>query len=160
MDAPISRRCAASTSASPASVHRSRGPAPAGHARHRGGVRLLRDRRDRQRLFDGLAGLWCVNVGYGRREIADAVHKQMTSVCFYPSFFNTTTEPTILLADKIAALAPKGMGKVFFSNSGSEANETALKLIRAYNKLRGRSARRRSSRGRSATTASAWRRRA
>ena len=81
-----------------------------------------------------------MNVGYGRREIADAVHKQMTSVCFYPSFFNTTTEPTILLADKIAALAPKGMGKVFFSNSGSEANETALKLIRAYNKLRGRSA--------------------
>jgi putrescine aminotransferase len=93
-----------------------------------------------QRLLDGLAGLWCVNVGYGRREIADAVHKQMTSVCYYPSFFNTTTEPTILLADKIAALAPKGMGKVFFSNSGSEANETALKLIRAYNKLRGQSA--------------------
>jgi putrescine aminotransferase len=93
-----------------------------------------------QRLFDGLAGLWCVNVGYGRREIADAVHKQMTSVCYYPSFFNTTTEPTILLADKIAGLAPKGMDKVFFSNSGSEANETALKLIRAYNKLRGRPA--------------------
>ena len=95
-----------------------------------------------RRLFDGLAGLWCVNVGYGRREIADAVHRQMTSVCFYPSFFNTTTEPTIRLADKIAAVAPRGMSKVFFSNSGSEANETALKLIRAYQKLRGRSAKR------------------
>lgn len=93
-----------------------------------------------QRLLDGLAGLWCVNVGYGRREIADAVHRQMTSVCYYPSFFNTTTEPTILLADKIAGRAPAGLRKVFFSNSGSEANETALKLIRGYQKLRGRGA--------------------
>ena len=91
-----------------------------------------------RRLLDGLAGLWCVNVGYGRREIADAVHRQMLAVCYYPSFFNTTTEPTILLADKLAALAPDGVNKVFFSNSGSEANETALKLIRAYWKLRGR----------------------
>jgi putrescine aminotransferase len=90
-------------------------------------------------LLDGLAGLWCVNVGYGRREIADAVHAQMTSVAYYPSFFNTTTEPTILLADKLASRTPAHLKKVFFSNSGSEANETALKLIRAYNKLRGRS---------------------
>ena len=64
----------------------------------------------------------------------------MLGLCYYPSFFNTTTEPTILLADKIAAHAPAGLTKVFFSNSGSEANETALKLIRAYNKLRGRHA--------------------
>ena len=95
---------------------------------------------DGRRLLDGLAGLWCVNVGYGRREIADAVHKQMTEVCYYPSFFNTTTEPTIRLADKLGEKAPRGLSKVFFSNSGSEANETALKLIRAWNKLRGRSA--------------------
>jgi putrescine aminotransferase len=92
-----------------------------------------------RRLLDGLAGLWCVNVGYGRDEIADAVYRQMKAVAFYPSFFNTTTEPTIVLADKLAAHAPRPLGKVFFSNSGSEANETALKLIRAYNKLRGRS---------------------
>jgi putrescine aminotransferase len=90
-----------------------------------------------RRLLDGLAGLWCVNVGYGRREIADAVHRQMSAVCYYPSFFNTTTEPAILLADKLGALAPSGLSKIFFSNSGSEANETALKLIRAYHKLRG-----------------------
>ncbi len=92
-----------------------------------------------RRLLDGLAGLWCVNVGYGRAEIADAVHRQMRSVAYYPSFFNTTTEPTIELADQLAARAPRHLTKVFFSNSGSEANETALKLIRAYNKLRGRS---------------------
>jgi putrescine aminotransferase len=92
-----------------------------------------------RRLLDGLAGLWCVNVGYGRREIADAVHKQILDLSYYPSFMNSTNEPAILLADKLARLAPPGLGKVFFSNSGSEANETALKLIRAYNKLRGRS---------------------
>lgn len=90
-----------------------------------------------RKLFDGLAGLWCVNVGYGRTEIADAVHRQMQSVAFYPSFFNTTTEPTILLADKLASRAPKRLQHVFFSNSGSEANESALKLVRAYQKLRG-----------------------
>jgi putrescine aminotransferase len=93
-----------------------------------------------RRLLDGLAGLWCVNVGYGRAEIADAVREQMAAVAYYPSFFNTTTEPTILLADTLAAHAPAHLAKVFFSNSGSEANETALKLIRAYNKRRGRSA--------------------
>jgi putrescine aminotransferase len=93
-----------------------------------------------QKLFDGLAGLWCVNVGYGRAAIADAVYRQMQAVAYYPSFFNTTTEPTILLADKLASHAPAGLRKVFFCNSGSEANETALKLIRAYHKLRGASA--------------------
>lgn len=95
-----------------------------------------------RRLFDGLAGLWCVNVGYGREEIAEAVRRQMSAVCYYPSFFDTTTEPAILLAEKLAALAPPRLQHVFFSNSGSEANESALKLIRAYQKLRGAAARR------------------
>ena len=112
---------------------------------HRQGTRIIRsasgctviDENDRP-LIDALAGLWCVNVGYGRREIADAVYKQMTAVAYYPSFFNTTTEPTILLAGKLAQLAPKGLGHAFFSNSGSEANESALKLIRGYQKLRGK----------------------
>jgi putrescine aminotransferase len=87
-------------------------------------------------LLDALAGLWCVNVGYGRHEIVDAVHEQMQKVAYYPSFFNSTTEPTIRLAERVAKLAPKSMDHVFFSNSGSEANETALKLIRAYHKLK------------------------
>ena len=59
-----------------------------------------------RRLLDGLAGLWCVNVGYGRREIADAVHKQMLELAFYPSFFNNTTEPAIRLAARLAQIAP------------------------------------------------------
>src|SRR5512143_2415302 len=87
-------------------------------------------------LLDGLAGLWCVNVGYGRREIVDAVREQMERLAYYPSFFNSTTEPAIRLAAKLATLAPTGLGHTIFSNSGSEANETALKLIRAYWKLR------------------------
>ena len=111
---------------------------------HRQGTRIIRsasgsvvvDETGRE-LIDGLAGLWCVNVGYGRREIADAVHRQMLTVPFYPSFFNTTTEPTILLAGRLAQLAPARLNHSFFSNSGSEANESALKLIRAYQKLRG-----------------------
>ncbi|MEK6579668.1 MAG: aminotransferase class III-fold pyridoxal phosphate-dependent enzyme, partial [Bdellovibrionota bacterium] len=92
-----------------------------------------------KQLIDGLAGLWCVNVGYGRREIIDAVHKQMENLAFYPSFFNSTTEPTILLAERLIKIAPKNLTHAFFSNSGSEANETALKLIRGYQKLKGRS---------------------
>ena len=90
-----------------------------------------------RQLLDGLAGLWCVNVGYGRAEIADAVREQMMRLPYYCSFLNSTTEPAIRLADKLASLAPRRLGKVLFCSSGSEANETALKLIRAYQKLRG-----------------------
>jgi len=89
-------------------------------------------------LIDGLAGLWCVNVGYGREEIVAAVAEQMRTMAFYPSFFNTTNEAAIRLSARLAELAPEGISHCFFSNSGSEANETALKLIRAYWKLRGR----------------------
>ena len=92
-----------------------------------------------RKLLDGLAGLWCTNVGYNRREIIDAVHEQMLKVAFYPSFFNTTTEPPVRLAAKLASLAPARLNYTIFSNSGSEANETALKIIRGYNKLRGKS---------------------
>ena len=112
---------------------------------HREGTHIIRsgrgcfvvDETGRQ-LLDGLAGLWCVNVGYGRAEIVDAVRAQMETLAYYPSFFNSTTEPTIRLAAKLATLAPPRLGHTIFSNSGSEANETALKLIRGYWKLRGR----------------------
>lgn len=96
----------------------------------------LYDARGR-RLLDGLAGLWCVNVGYNCTEIVDAVSAQMRQLPYYCSFFNSTTQPAIELAARLASLAPSGMGHVMFSNSGSEANETALKLIRGYHKLKG-----------------------
>lgn len=90
-----------------------------------------------RKLLDGLAGLWCVNVGYNRKEIIEAVNQQMKKLCYYPSFFNSTTSPAIQLAERIAQLAPENLNHVIFSNSGSEANETALKIIRAYHKLKG-----------------------
>ncbi len=94
-----------------------------------------------RKLLDALAGLWCVNVGYGRQEIVDAVCEQMKSVAFYPSFFNTTTTPTILLSEKLAQIAPKRLNHTIYSNSGSESNETNLKIIRNYWKLKGESKR-------------------
>ncbi|HWP64800.1 MAG TPA: aminotransferase [Candidatus Limnocylindria bacterium] len=111
------------------------------HVVHAGRGCFVVDETGRE-LLDGLAGLWCVNVGYGRSEIVDAVREQMERLPFYPSFFNSTTEPTIRLAAKLATLAPPGLGHTIFCNSGSEANETALKLIRAYWKLRRAPARR------------------
>lgn len=90
-----------------------------------------------RRLLDGLAGLWCVNVGYGRAEIIDAVTAQLRQLCFYPSFFNSTTEPAIRLAERLAKLAPEQLNHTIFCNSGSEANETALKVIREFWRLRG-----------------------
>ena len=88
-------------------------------------------------LLDGLAGLWCVNVGYGRAEIIDAIAAQLRQLCFYPSFFNSTTEPAIRLAQRLAELAPERLNHTIFCNSGSEANETALKIIREFWRLRG-----------------------
>jgi putrescine aminotransferase len=95
----------------------------------------LIDENDR-RLLDGLAGLWCVNVGYSCAPIVKAVEAQMTRLPYYPSFFNTTTEPPIRVAEFLAKKAPARVNRTVFSNSGSEANETALKLIRSYHKLR------------------------
>src|SRR5436190_13881955 len=85
----------------------------------------LYDARGR-RLFDGLSGLWCVNVGYNCQPIIEAVNAQMRRLPYYCSFFNSTTEPAIQLASKLASIAPPGMAHVMFCNSGSEANETAL----------------------------------
>jgi putrescine aminotransferase len=114
-------------------------------AMHRAGTHVIRRAsgstlydEDGRELLDGLAGLWCVNVGYGRDEIAEAVAAQMRALAYYPSFFGTTTEPAIRLAARLAEHAPRSLQHAFFSSSGSEANETALKLIRAYWKLRGR----------------------
>jgi putrescine aminotransferase len=114
-------------------------------ALHKAGTHIIRSAHgstlvgeDGREILDALAGLWCTNVGYGRKEIADAVAEQMRAVAFYPSFFNTTTEPTIRLAARLAELAPARLHRAIFCNSGSEANESALKLIRGYWKLRGR----------------------
>jgi putrescine aminotransferase len=91
------------------------------------------------RILDGMSGLWCTNVGHGRTEIADAVHEQMKELAYYNSFFKTTNAPAIRLAEKLAELAPAHLNKVFFCGSGSEANDTVLRLVRYFWALQGKS---------------------
>jgi len=84
------------------------------------------------KLIDGMSGLWCVNVGYGRTELAEAAYEAMKTLPYYNSFFQTTNPYATELAAKIASLLPAGLSRIVFANSGSEANDTALKLIRYY----------------------------
>ena len=84
------------------------------------------------KLLDAFAGLWCVNIGYGRKSMADVVAKQMQQLSYYNSFFQCTTEPTIKLASKLAELTPADLNHVFFTNSGSEGNDTVLRMVRHF----------------------------
>jgi putrescine aminotransferase len=85
-----------------------------------------------KRYLDAFAGLWCVNIGYGRTEIADAVRAQMDELPYYNTFFGTTTPPTALLAQKVTAHAGPNINHVFFTNSGSEATDTWFRMARVY----------------------------
>ncbi len=88
------------------------------------------------KVLDAMSGLWCVNAGYGRKELADAAYQQMMTLPFYNSFFNTTNVPAVQLAAKLASLAPEVGGRkfehVFFSSSGSESNDTNVRMVRRY----------------------------
>lgn len=84
------------------------------------------------KLLDAFAGLWCVNIGYGRRELGAVAARQMTELAYYNSFFGCTTEPTVRLAAKIAELTPADLNHAFFTNSGSEANDTILRMVRHF----------------------------
>jgi putrescine aminotransferase len=87
---------------------------------------------DGNRILDGMAGLWCTQIGHGRVEIADAVHRQMSELAFYNTFFKTSHPPAIALAEKLAQLTQPHLNRVFFCNSGSEANDTVIRLARTY----------------------------
>ncbi|WP_404710286.1 aminotransferase [Sphingomonas sp. MMS24-J13] len=95
---------------------------------------------DGQDLIDGFGGLYCVNVGYGRAEVADAIHQQARQLAYYHSYAGHTTEPLARLSDRLIRMAPAGMAKVFYGLSGSDANETQAKLVWYYNNLRGKPA--------------------
>ena len=92
---------------------------------------------DGHAILDGMAGLWCVNVGYGRPELVEAAARQMAELPFYNTFFRTATVPPIELAARIAGLLGGNLAHVFFNNSGSEANDTAFRLVRTYWVLKG-----------------------
>ena len=87
---------------------------------------------DGERLLDGMAGLWCVAVGYGRDEIVDAVAAQMRELPFYNTFFQCTHPPAAAFAEALTAVAPPHMNRVFFTGSGSESNDTVFRLARVY----------------------------
>ncbi len=82
--------------------------------------------------LDGMAGLWCVNLGYGRKELAQVAAAQMEQLPYYNTFFQTTHPPVVALAAKLAQLAPGDLNHVFFAGSGSEANDTNIRMVRHY----------------------------
>ncbi|MFZ4874905.1 aspartate aminotransferase family protein [Janthinobacterium sp. Mn2066] len=85
-----------------------------------------------KKIVDGMSGLWCVNVGYGRSSISQAVYRQMETLPFYNSFFGTTNVPAAQLAAKLAQISPPQFQHVFFTSSGSEANDTNVRMVRRY----------------------------
>ena len=87
---------------------------------------------DGTRIFDAMSGLWCVNVGYGRTELIDAATAQLQRLPFYNSFFQTANPPAIALAEKLAELTPPQFQHVFFAGSGSEGNDTVVRMVRRY----------------------------
>ncbi|KPK60986.1 MAG: aminotransferase [Gammaproteobacteria bacterium SG8_31] len=92
---------------------------------------------DGNRILDGMAGLWCVNIGYGRKELADAAYAQMQELPYYNSFFQTSHVPAIRLAEMLSEITPDGLNHVFYSGSGSEANDTVVRMVRHYWGCRG-----------------------
>jgi putrescine aminotransferase len=84
------------------------------------------------KILDGMSGLWCVNIGYGQQSLIDAAAEQMKQLPFYNAFFQTATMPAIELAEVLAEIAPPGFEHVFFTGSGSEGNDTIVRMVRRY----------------------------
>jgi len=103
-----------------------------------GGSGVYIEDRDGKRLLDAFAGLYCVNAGYGRKEIAEAIAAQARQLAYYHAYVGHGTEASITLARMILERAPDAMSKVFFGLSGSDANETNLKMVWYYNNILGR----------------------
>src|SRR5215467_2807487 len=98
---------------------------------------FVRD-EDGKSYLEGLAGLWCASLGFSERRLADAAYQQMLKLPYYHTFAHKAHDVGIELAEKLLSIAPAPMAKVFFVNSGSEANDTAVKLVWYYNNALGR----------------------
>jgi putrescine aminotransferase len=88
--------------------------------------------KEGNKLLDAFAGLWCVNIGYGRKSMGQVAARQMDELAYYNTFFQCTTEPAIHLAAKLAEISPADLNHVFYSNSGSEGNDTVLRMVRHF----------------------------
>ncbi|MDD9858423.1 MAG: aspartate aminotransferase family protein [Gammaproteobacteria bacterium] len=97
---------------------------------------------DGNRYLDFMAGLWCVNIGYGRTELAEAAHQQMLQLPYYNSFFQTAQVPAVELAEALAEVTPAQYKRAFFGCTGSDANDTIVRLARYYWQVRGQAQRR------------------
>ena len=102
------------------------------------GIRI-RDAKGRE-WIDAFASLWCVNIGYGRREIAEVLHRQTLEMAYYHSHAGHSSEPVIRLTDRVLRMCPPGMSRIFWGLQGSDAHETQVKIIRYYNNVRGKPA--------------------
>jgi len=100
----------------------------------RGDGITITDKQGKQ-LIDGFAGLYCTNVGYNRQEITEAISKQAEKLAFYHSYVGHSHEPLIQLSERLIRMAPRGMSKVYYGQSGSDANETQAKLVWYYNNI-------------------------
>ena len=93
---------------------------------------------DGKKYIDGIAGLWCVNIGHGRKEIAEVLAEQAEKLAYYNTFGDATTQPAAELAAKLAELAPANLNRTFFGTGGSMANDTAIKIVHYYFNLLGK----------------------
>jgi 4-aminobutyrate--pyruvate transaminase len=114
-------------------THQTKGPLIITHGR---GVNVYDDQG--KEYIEGLAGLWCVSLGFHEPRLVEAARRQMEVLPYYHSFASKSHGPLIELAERVLDLLPESMSKVFFNNSGSEANDTAIKLVWYYNNARGR----------------------
>lgn len=113
-----------------------RGEAPSRIVTGGSGIRIVD--RDGRESIDGFGGLYCVNVGYGRQEIADAIHAQASQLAYYHAYAGHSNEQVIRLSDRIVRSAGMGMSRVYYGLSGSDANETNVKLVWYLNNVLGR----------------------
>ncbi len=112
------------------------GSAPSHILRHASGIHVT-DSNGKQ-MIDGFAGLWCVNVGYGRTEIADSVHAQMKALSYYHAYGGHSNEPIIRLSQRITSMIGMEMNHIYYGMSGSDANETNVKIVWYVNNVLGR----------------------
>ena len=100
------------------------------------GIRVIDEQG--KAYIDGLAGLWCASLGFSERRLVDAARRQLETLPYYHAFAHKSHEPSIDLAERILSILPVPMSKVFFNSSGSEANDSAIKMVWYYNNARGR----------------------
>jgi len=94
------------------------------------------------KLLDGMAGLWCVNLGYGREELAAVAYEQIKNLSYYHTFFNTSHPPIINLSKALSEITPTDINHFFYCGSGSEANDSAIRIVQQYWKAKGNQSRR------------------